>query len=127
MRSSAPAARPRRTPTGLCRVRLDVYKRQLLNAVRLVCQDKESLCGELRFIFQHAEETPPGGAVEVIAAGVLEGVDEVYGLHLTSILPTGRFGVCPGVLTSSTDRFDVTVQGKGGHSSMPQELSLIHI
>ena len=35
--------------------------------------------------------------------------------------PTGHFGVCPGVLTSSTDRFDVTVQGKGGHSSMPQE------
>ena len=93
----------------------------LLNAVRLVCQDAAHLGGEVRFIFQHAEETPPGGAVEVIAAGVLDGVDEVYGLHLTSILPTGRFGVCPGVLTSSTDRFDVTVQGKGGHSSMPQE------
>lgn len=93
----------------------------LLNAVRLVCQDAARLGGEVRFIFQHAEETPPGGAVEVIAAGVLDGVDEVYGLHLTSILPTGHFGVCPGVLTSSTDRFDVTVQGKGGHSSMPQE------
>ena len=92
----------------------------LLNAVRLICQDKEKLGGELRFIFQHAEGTPPGGAVEVIAAGVLDGVEEVYGLHLTSILPTGRFGVCSGVLTSSTDRFDVTVEGKGGHSSMPQ-------
>ncbi|WP_367924114.1 M20 family metallopeptidase [uncultured Ruthenibacterium sp.] len=93
----------------------------LLSAVRLLTEQPDLLCGELRFIFQHAEEVPPGGAVEVIAAGVLDGVDEVYGLHLTSILPTGQFGVCPGVLTSSTDRFDVCIQGKGGHSSMPQE------
>ncbi len=64
----------------------------LLNAVRLLAERRERLCGELRFIFQHAEETPPGGAVEVIRAGVLEGVDEVFGLHLTSTLPTGDFG-----------------------------------
>lgn len=93
----------------------------LLNAVRILCEEPELLKGEIRFVFQHAEETPPGGAVEVIAAGVLDGVDEVYGLHLTSILPTGQFGVCEGVLTSATDRFDVTIHGKGGHSSMPHE------
>ena len=93
----------------------------LLNAVRLLAARREELAGELRFIFQHAEETPPGGAVEVIRAGVLEGVDEVFGLHLTSTLPTGKFGVCSGVLTSATDRFEIEIAGKGGHSSMPQE------
>lgn len=93
----------------------------LLNAVRLLAAKREELAGELRFIFQHAEETPPGGAVEVIRAGVLEGVDEVFGLHLTSTLPTGKFGVCSGVLTSATDRFEIEITGKGGHSSMPQE------
>lgn len=93
----------------------------LLNAVRLLAAGRDELCGELRFIFQHAEETPPGGAVEVIRAGVLEGVDEVFGLHLTSTLPTGRFGVCAGVLTSATDRFEIELTGRGGHSSMPQE------
>ena len=93
----------------------------LLNAVRLLAARQEELAGELRFIFQHAEETPPGGAVEVIRAGVLEGVDEVFGLHLTSTLPTGKFGVCSGVLTSATDRFEIEITGKGGHSSMPQE------
>ena len=93
----------------------------LLNAVRLLATRREELAGELRFIFQHAEETPPGGAVEVIRAGVLEGVDEVFGLHLTSTLPTGKFGVCSGVLTSATDRFEIEITGKGGHSSMPQE------
>ncbi len=92
----------------------------LLNSVRLLCRRREELCGELRFIFQHAEETP-GGAVEVIRAGVLKGVDEVFGLHLTSTLPTGSFGVCSGVLTSATDRFEIEITGRGGHSSMPQE------
>ena len=91
----------------------------LLNAGRLLAARREELAGELRFIFQHAEETPPGGAVEVIRAGVLEGVDEVFGLHLTSTLPTGKFGVCSGVLTSATDRFEIEITGKG--------LSLIHI
>ena len=93
----------------------------LLNAVRLLAAKQKDLAGELRFIFQHAEETPPGGAVEVIRAGVLDGVDEVFGLHLTSTLPTGKFGVCSGVLTSATDRFEIEITGKGGHSSMPQE------
>lgn len=86
----------------------------LLNSVRLLCRRREELCGELRFIFQHAEETPPGGAVEVIRAGVLKGVDEVFGLHLTSTLPTGSFGVCSGVLTSATDRFEIEITGRGG-------------
>lgn len=93
----------------------------LLNSLRLLCRHRSALCGELRFIFQHAEETPPGGAVEVIRAGVLDGVDEVFGLHVTSTLPTGKFGVCSGVLTSATDRFEIEITGKGGHSSMPQE------
>ena len=93
----------------------------LLNAVRLLAAKQKDLAGELRFIFQHAEETPPGGAVEVIRAGVLDGVDEVFGLHLTSTLLTGKFGVCSGVLTSATDRFEIEITGKGGHSSMPQE------
>ena len=73
----------------------------LLNAVRLLAARREELAGELRFIFQH--------------------VDEVFGLHLTSTLPTGKFGVCSGVLTSATDRFEIEITGKGGHSSMPQE------
>ena len=62
-----------------------------------------------------------GLALEVIRAGVLKGVDEVFGLHLTSTLPTGSFGVCSGVLTSATDRFEIEITGRGGHSSMPQE------
>lgn len=93
----------------------------LLGAAKLLTGMVDQLCGEVRFVFQHAEEVPPGGAVEVIAAGVLDGVDEVYGYHFTSTLETGCFGVRSGVLTSATDEFTVIVKGKGGHSSLPQE------
>ena len=92
----------------------------LLAAAEILTANAEQLCGELRFLFQHAEELPPGGAAEMVRAGVMEGVQEVYGLHLTSSLPTGEFGICRGALTSNTDGFTLTVKGKGGHSSMPE-------
>lgn len=92
----------------------------LLTTARILADMKDELCGEIRLIFQHAEELPPGGAVEVIKAGVLEGIDEAYGLHLTSIMPTGKLGFCAGAFTAATDSFEIIVKGKGGHSSMPQ-------
>ncbi len=92
----------------------------LLGTVKVLLQHRDKLNGEVRFFFQHAEEVPPGGAIEMLQAGVMEGVDEVYGLHLTTTLETGCFGICKGILTSNTDSFTIVVQGKGGHSAMPQ-------
>lgn len=91
-----------------------------LAAAALLAPMKEQLCGEVRFLFQHAEELPPGGAAEMAAAGVMENVSEVYGLHLSSSFPTGTFGVRAGALTSATDRFDIKIIGKGGHSAFPE-------
>ncbi len=93
----------------------------LLGIAKLFSQKTEQLNGTLVCIFQHAEELPPGGAIELVKAGVMEGVDEIYGLHLSSNYPTGKFGVVNGALTSATDRFDVKVIGKGGHSSLPEQ------
>ena len=98
----------------------DGHTAALLNAIRILLKHRDELNGELRFIFQHAEELPPGGAVDMIRAGCMDGVDEVFGYHFTSTMQTGTFGICPGVMTSATDRFVVTVKGKGGHSSMPE-------
>lgn len=91
-----------------------------LAAAKLLAAERTSLKGEVRFLFQHAEELPPGGAVEMLKAGVMKGVDELYGMHLSSNFPTGTFGVRPGALTSATDRFDIRVIGKGGHSAFPE-------
>lgn len=98
----------------------DGHTSMLLCAARLLAAQREELHGEVRFFFQHAEELPPGGAIEMARAGVMEGVEELYGLHLSSNFPTGTFGVRPGPLTSATDRFDITIRGKGGHSAFPE-------
>lgn len=92
----------------------------LLTVATLASRHRAELSGELVCIFQHAEEVPPGGAIELYEAGVMEGVDEIYGCHLSSAFPTGTFEVRPGYLTSATDRFDIKVIGKGGHSAMPE-------
>ena len=98
----------------------DGHAAMLLSAAKLLAAEKDSLKGEVRFIFQHAEELPPGGAIEMQKAGVTKDVDEIYGLHLQSGIPTGVFGSRPGALTSATDRFDIKVIGKGGHSAFPE-------
>lgn len=99
----------------------DGHAAMLLAAARIFEQHKDELHGSIVCIFQHAEEVPPGGAQELYEAGVMEGVDELYGLHLSSNFPTGTYGVRVGALTSATDRFDICVIGKGGHSSMPEQ------
>ncbi len=99
----------------------DGHAAALISAARILYSMRDQLSGEIRFIFQHAEETPPGGGIELVRTGVLDGVDECFGLHLTSTIETGKFGICPGVFTSATDRFDIEIIGKGGHSSMPQQ------
>lgn len=92
----------------------------LLTAATLLAKKKSELHGEVRFLFQPAEELPPGGAQLMQKAGVGKGVDEFYGFHLSSNFPTGTFGVRSGALTSATDRFDITIRGKGGHGAFPE-------
>ncbi|AWV33289.1 M20 family metallopeptidase [Paenibacillus odorifer] len=79
----------------------------------------EELEGELRFLFQPAEEVCPGGAQGMIAEGMLEGADAVYGLHLWTPLPMGTVGSAPGPLMASADEFFIDIIGKGGHGGMP--------
>ena len=98
----------------------DGHTVMLLYAARLLAEERDKLKGEIRFIFQHAEELPPGGAIEMQKAGVTKGVDEIYGIHLQSGIPTGVFGSRKGALTSATDRFDIKIIGKGGHSAFPE-------
>jgi amidohydrolase len=93
----------------------------LLGAARLLSAHRDALAGEIRFIFQHAEELPPGGAQELIAAGVMDGVDAVVGCHLMSILDAGKLAVLPGPELAAADMFEVTVKGRGGHGALPHE------
>ncbi len=97
----------------------DGHTAMLLGTAKILTQLKDQIKGEVRFLFQHAEELFPGGAQEMVKAGVLEGVDQVIGIHLASTVEVGKIGLCHGAATSGSDTFDIKIQGKGGHSSEP--------
>lgn len=94
----------------------------LLTTARIVASMTDRLGGEVRLIFQHAEEQVPSGAPELVAAGVLDGADAIAGLHLWTPLPTGAVAVPAGPLMASTDYFDITVRGRGGHAGLPHQV-----
>ena len=93
----------------------------LLGLAQILSEHREELHGEVRFIFQHAEEISPGGAEEMVQSGVMHGVDEVIGLHLWASMPVGLIGLVPGPAMAAPDTFQITITGRGGHAAMPQE------
>jgi amidohydrolase len=99
----------------------DGHTAMLLATARVLAERRSELAGEIRFVFQHAEELPPGGGSELVAAGVVDGVDAVVGCHLLSTLELGRVGVLDGCCTAAADRFVVKIKGHGGHAGFPHE------
>ncbi|MFS0562122.1 amidohydrolase [Terribacillus sp. 179-K 1B1 HS] len=99
----------------------DAHTAILLTVAEILSAKQQELCGEIRFFFQHAEELFPGGAKEMVEAGVTDGVEMVFGQHVASQLPQGKVGVIYGPATSNSDQFQLTVKGKGGHSSQPDK------
>lgn len=73
----------------------------------------------VRLIFQPAEEVIPGGALDVIDAGGLDGLERLYALHCDPTLPVGRVGLRVGPITSATDQVEVRLHGPGGHTARP--------
>jgi amidohydrolase len=96
----------------------DGHTAMLLGAARELTQ-RELGGGELRFIFQHGEELAPGGARDLVAAGVMEGVDFIYGCHLWTPLEFGKVAAVPGEFMAAADFFRLTITGKGGHAGLP--------
>ncbi|MCD7035578.1 amidohydrolase [Metabacillus sp. GX 13764] len=99
----------------------DGHAAMLLGACKALWERKDELSGEIRFLFQHAEELTPGGAEEMVEAGVMEGVDAVIGTHLWSPLQTGKIGIIYGPMMASPDTFTITVKGRGGHAGLPYD------
>ena len=98
----------------------DGHMAMVLGAAASLVAGVADLVGTVRFLFQPAEEGP-GGAQPMIRAGVMgdSGVDNVFGCHIWPQLPRGVIGIKSGPLMASMGRFDVTVNGKGGHAGMP--------
>lgn len=99
----------------------DGHTAMLLGTARVLTGLKEQIRGEVRFLFQHAEELFPGGAEEMVNAGVMDGVDLVIGTHLWSPLETGKIGIVYGPMMAAPDTFTITITGKGGHAALPHQ------
>lgn len=99
----------------------DGHTAALLGLVSVLSKYKHVLNGSIKFIFQHAEEKPPGGAKFMIEDGVLEGVDFIYGAHLASDLPLGTFAIGEQFQMAAVDKFSINIKGKGGHGARPHQ------
>ncbi|WP_099354339.1 amidohydrolase [Fredinandcohnia onubensis] len=99
----------------------DGHTAMLLGAAKVLSQFQNQINGEIRFIFQHSEEMFPGGAQELVEVGVIDGVDEIIGLHLFPMLPTGKIAITPGYVSANSDTFEIKIIGKGGHASEPNQ------
>lgn len=99
----------------------DAHAAVLLSLARVFSQHPEWLAGDVVFIFQYAEELPPGGAAPMIENGCLQGVDRIYGLHVSDELDTGVVGICTGNYMAASDSFSIEFLGDGGHGSRPSE------
>lgn len=96
----------------------DVHTTVVLGAA-LALAAVGNLPGRVRCVFQPAEETVPGGATEVVAAGVLDGASRAFALHCDPSVPVGSVGLRTGAITAACDRIDVTLTGPGGHTARP--------
>lgn len=103
----------------------DAHTAMLLGAARVLKDNQHLLKGNVKLIFQAAEEGP-GGAKPMLEEGVFENpkVDAVLGLHTGAVggnVKNGQVGVCFGKMMAAMDRFVVKVKGKGCHGAYPEK------
>lgn len=97
----------------------DGHTAYMLVLAETLAEFKDRLKGTIRVIHQPAEEVPPGGALGMIKAGVLDGVDAIIGIHVMSNMKTGHIYYRSGNTQTGRSYFKLVVQGKGGHGSSP--------
>lgn len=99
----------------------DGHTSMLVTALKILSGMRKSLRVNVVFLFQHAEEVLPGGAKSMVAAGAIEGVDTVFGLHMASHIDTGKIGYVRGYTQANADGFSIRVKGSGGHGAAPHK------
>lgn len=97
----------------------DTHVAMLIGAARVLNDKKEQICGNVRLIFQAAEETAEGAKLAV-EQGALEGVDAIFGIHITPSFPCGSVVSHEGVWGAGTDYFRIWIEGKASHGSLPE-------
>lgn len=99
----------------------DAHTAIVLGVAVAMAQIKEHLSGNVRFIFQPAEEILEGGSSQLIEEGCLDNVAAIYGLHAYPYLKTGQIGYKKGVMLASADMFEIEIFGRSSHAARPHE------
>lgn len=97
----------------------DFHMAAILGAAYLVKRHQNSLIGTVKFIFQPGEESADG-AKKILATGVLEDVDAIFGVHNVSDSEVGVMGIKTGAMTAAVDRFEIKITGVGSHAAKPE-------
>nr|WP_232663912.1 amidohydrolase [Pseudonocardia sp. TRM90224] len=97
----------------------DAHTAMVLGA-GLALASAPALPGRVRLIFQPAEEIQPGGALDMVADGAVEGVQRIFALHCDPRLAVGRLGTRVGPITSACDLLEIRLTSPGGHTARPQ-------
>lgn len=99
----------------------DAHTAMLLGAAAVLHEHRQDLNGNVRLIFQPAEEHGRiPGAQAMIDGGALDGVDAIFGLHIMPVLEIGKIQFTYGPIMAAADAWHLTVKGKGGHGSSPE-------
>jgi len=100
----------------------DVHTTIVLGAARVLAAlaPTSEVAGTVRLVFEPAEESVPGGAVDVVREGWLDGVAAIYALHCDPKLDVGTVGCRVGALTSAADMVEIRLRGPGGHTARPE-------
>lgn len=96
----------------------DAHTAMLVSAATILSDRRSELTGRVRFMFQPGEEGFHG-ARHMIDEGVLDGVDRAFAIHIVTNAPSGLVLTRGGALLASSDSFEITVTGRGGHASSP--------
>ena len=97
----------------------DAHTSMLLIAAKVLSEVKDELPGNVRFLFQPAEEAA-AGAKAMVDQGAMDGVDNVFGIHIWSQIPTNKVSCTPGPSFAAADIFKVKFKGRGGHGAIPE-------
>ena len=74
-----------------------------------------------RVLFQPAEESFPGGATDLVAEGLVDGIKGIIAFHVDPSLAVGRVGARVGPITASADKLSIVLEGPGGHTARPHQ------
>lgn len=98
----------------------DMHTAALLGAAKIISENKDKLCGEVKFVFQSDEEGD-GGALRLVEKGVMQGVDRAFGIHVRPEMKVGTVAVKYDKFYAASDIFEIDVIGKSGHCAEPHK------